>query len=297
MNRLGATSSANSTVAIVLASAGRRAILAETLKSLADQTVQADQLIVVCPTNDDAPGEIEGVDFIFVESAKGLTRQRNSGLDNLIDGCDLVMFFDDDVALADDYIEAAVDLFANRPEIVVSTGTNAADGVRIGGITRDDAVAAIRATKPTQKWAIVGHTYGCNMVARASIAKQVRFDERLPLYGWLEDRDFGARCGRFGEVGKTGACVFAHLGAGSGRVSGACFGFSQIMNAVYLWRKGSMTAAETIRHVTRALTGAIYWRIRDDRRLGRSDRLRGCMIAVGQVVRGRVEPERVLEIE
>ena len=43
--------------------------------------------------------------------------------------------------------------------------------------------------------------YGCNMVVRYSTARKVRFDETLPLYAWLEDRDYSHR------VTKTSACT------------------------------------------------------------------------------------------
>ena len=48
-----------------------------------------------------------------------------------------------------------------------------------------------------------GGNMGCNMAFRFSALRNVRFDERLPLYAWLEDHDFrgqverrGASCAR-----------------------------------------------------------------------------------------------------
>src|SRR5690606_30638203 len=79
--------------------------------------------------------------------------------------------------------------------------------------------------------------YGCNMAFRRSAIEGVRFDERLPLYGWLEDVDFSAQAGRKGVLLKSETLVGVHLGVKGGRTSGVRFGYSQIVNPVYLLGK------------------------------------------------------------
>ncbi len=54
--------------------------------------------------------------------------------------------------------------------------------------------------------------YGCNMAFRCSAIAGLRFDEKLVLYGWLEDRDFGS------EVAKRGGRVIK-LGGRTARIS------------------------------------------------------------------------------
>src|SRR5262245_27468434 len=84
------------------------------------------------------------------------------------------------------------------------------------------------------------NAYGANMaVPLAPIyAHSLRFDENLPLYGWLEDVDFSRQLAPYGCIVKNRRMVGVHLGVKIGRVSGFRFGYSQIANPLYLCRKG-----------------------------------------------------------
>jgi hypothetical protein len=68
-----------------------------------------------------------------------------------------------------------------------------------------------------------------------------RFDERLPLSGWLEDYDFSVRCAQHGMiVWNLGTCT-AHLALRrASRERGFLVGYSQIANSYYLWQKGTI---------------------------------------------------------
>ena len=68
----------------------------------------------------------------------------------------------------------------------------------------------------------------------------VRFDENLPLYGWAEDVDFCRQLATYGRIVENARTTGVHLGSNSGRTSGVCFGYSQIANPLYLWRKGTL---------------------------------------------------------
>jgi GT2 family glycosyltransferase len=65
----------------------------------------------------------------------------------------------------------------------------------------------------------------------------LHFDENLPLYGWLEDVDFCRRLAPYGRIVRNARTAGVHLGSNSGRTSGVCYGYSQIANPLYLWRK------------------------------------------------------------
>jgi hypothetical protein len=71
--------------------------------------------------------------------------------------------------------------------------------------------------------------YGCNMAFRADLVRGERFDERLVLYGWQEDADFGARAARRGAALWTDALWGVHCGIKAGRVPGRRLGYSQIV--------------------------------------------------------------------
>ena len=81
------------------------------------------------------------------------------------------------------------------------------------------------------------------MSIRTSAIGALRFDERLPLYGWQEDIDFTSQLRASGRVVGLNTLNGVHLATKSGRISGMKFGYSQIANPVYLVRKGTMPAA------------------------------------------------------
>ena len=78
------------------------------------------------------------------------------------------------------------------------------------------------------------------MAIRLEHARSVRFDENLPLYGWLEDVDFSHQLSRTGKIVDVSAVAGVHLGIKMGRTPGKKFGYSQIVNPIYLIQKGSM---------------------------------------------------------
>lgn len=90
------------------------------------------------------------------------------------------------------------------------------------------------------------------MAFRAEAAATVRFDEKLPLYGWLEDADFAAWVP--GVLGRTNAFYGVHCGVKHGRDANARrFGYSQVSNPAYLWRKGSLPAGRALSLALRAI--------------------------------------------
>ena len=94
--------------------------------------------------------------------------------------------------------------------------------------------------------------YGCNMAFRAAAIRGRRFDERLVLYGWLEDRDFGSALAKEGgRLVKLAAARGVHMGAKGGRVRGERLGYSQVVNPLYMNRKGTMTVPLVADQLTR----------------------------------------------
>ena len=78
------------------------------------------------------------------------------------------------------------------------------------------------------------------MIVRTApvLAHGLRFDENLPLYGWLEDIDFARSIAPYGRVVKSMLLRGVHLGVKRGRTSGVKLGYSQIANPLYMLEKG-----------------------------------------------------------
>lgn len=133
------------------------------------------------------------------------------------------------------------------------------------------------------------------MAFRAEAAATVRFDEKLPLYGWLEDADFAARVP--GVLGRTNAFYGVHCGVKHGRDANARrFGYSQVSNPAYLWRKGSLPAGRALSLALRAIVANTAKALRPEGWIDRRGRLAGNMVALGDVLRGRLTPSRIRDL-
>ncbi|MGE3663145.1 MAG: glycosyltransferase family 2 protein [Pseudonocardia sp.] len=287
-------------VAVVIASAGRPELLAEAITTCRAQAGIAFTGVVSVPDPASLPDDRAVLDgWQVVSGARGLAAQRNAALSALRDH-DLVAFFDDDAVPGPDYLARAAAFLAGHPDVQGITGRVLADGKLTGEIDRDVATSTVAracADPPTGRWRRTRELYGCNFVVRFGSARQVRFDERLPLYSWLEDHDFARRLRRLGPLAEVDDCVLVHRAAASGgRQAHERLGYSQVMNPVYLHRKGSfplwLAAQQIFRPVAKNIALATAGPAADWRR----ERLRGNALAARDALRGRITPERIVEL-
>ncbi len=287
-------------IALLIATAARPQIVATTLEAWRAQTRCCDQLVVSV-----VQGELLrpsfGPDVLVLEGEKGSCRQRNLGLDALASAADVVIVADDDYLPSARFVEHVEALFRRHPQIAVATGRVLADGVCGPGLTLEEAreILGRHERAPALETFCIAPTlgaYGCNMVINTRRTEPARFDERLPLYGWQEDIDFSQQCAMSGEIVWTDAFAGVHLGVKSGRTSGVKFGYSQVVNPVYLMAKGTMPPAYAARLVCRSLLANTLGIVRPEPFIDRLGRLRGNALAVLDLLRARLRPERVLEV-
>lgn len=288
------------TVAVVLASAGRPALLAEALQTCAAQCGVNFTGVVSVPDGNSLPAEESLLDgWRVVTGVRGLAAQRNAALNALAD-TDVVAFFDDDAVLRPDYLANAVGFFEAHPQVLGLTGRVLLDGATTGEIGRETAASALaRSALRTNKgdWRPTRELYGCNFVVRISCAPGLRFDERLPLYSWLEDHDFARRLMRVGMLAEVDDCVIVHRAASSGgRQAHRRLGYSQVMNPVYLARKGSFPVWLAAQQIFRPLAKNVLLSAAGPSKAWRRERLRGNGTAARDIVRGRITPERVADL-
>jgi GT2 family glycosyltransferase len=288
-------------IAIGIATRGRPAILAETLRELDLQTRPPDRILVCHVTTsdvDDLPHDFPGVEFLTAEA--GLPRQRNRILDATGD-CDAVLFLDDDFIAAPRWLEALEAVLRAEPGCVVATGTVIADGAKGPGITPEEARALIAAdTPPAELTARHGHFngYGCNMALRLAPmqAHGLRFDEKLPLYAWYEDIDLTRRMLPHGTILRLEGARGVHLGVKQGRVPGLRLGYSQVVNPIYLARKGSFPWSHALPSAGRHCLINLLRSVRPEPEVDRWGRFKGNMLGVWDLLRGRADPERILAL-
>ncbi len=297
-------------IAVIVCSAGRPDCVGAILPTLEAQSRRADRLVfVVTGPNDIGPDFARSAESEPVEvltAPKGLPRQRNVGLDAVAGDCGLVLFLDDDFVPSIHMLAGIEAAFALWPEVGGMTGHLIADGIRGAGIGAEEAARLVAEwdartppagpqRRPRILNAGLEGLYGCNMAYRMSAIGSNRFDERLPLYGWQEDIDFAARI--VGDRIKTDAFAGVHRGAKSGReTSGQRLGYSQIANPWYLWRKGTMSARFAGRLALRNLVANHAKAFRPEPWIDRRGRARGNRLAIGDILIGSSDPERILEL-
>lgn len=260
--------------------------------------------ILVCPADpgDCDPASVrEGRGLIeLVRGPRGLCAQRNAIIEAAHDA-DVLIFFDDDFYPANDYVERVERLFEKHPDVVLATHWPILDGAPGPGIEHEDALRALERSSPIVGDSFVEPTYGgygCNMSLRMGVlrAHKLRFDECLPLYGWLEDVDFSRRIAKYGQIVGDPSLRGVHLGTKSGRSSGVRLGYSQIANPVYMIRKGSMTPRYGLTHVARNVAANVARFARPEQWVDRRGRLKGNMLAVKDLILGRLDPEQILRM-
>lgn len=295
-------------IVVGIATAGRRAQMPLTLQQLELQIRQPDR-IIVCPAGeadlDEAALPAGPTPIQVVHYGKGSSRQRNGILAALAPEVDVVVFFDDDYYPAPDYLQKLERLFQQHPEVVIATNHPLKDGATGPGVPPEEAVAilAAHAAQHPQGLAVdplrpTYGGYGCNFAIRVAAirAAGARFDERLPLYGWLEDIDFSRQLAGQGQIVASSALNGVHLAVKSGRTSGLRFGYSQVANPIYMARKGTLSWRYALKHVGKNTAKNLLRTPWPEPWVDRWGRLRGNLVALRDLLTGRMVPERILEL-
>jgi GT2 family glycosyltransferase len=280
----------------------------ETVIALGRQTISPMAIIAsLCDAASVLPETLSLPDVTMVEGDKGLTKQRNTGLNGTPSVAEYVLFLDDDAELAPNYLASMEGLFDRRRDVAAASAHIVIDGLLEGYlVTRAEAVAAIARHPLEPRIEPAEGITGCNIFARREIAEKVRFDERLPLSGWMEDFDFSVRCRPHGLVVWNRENCVAHLGIRRGnRERGFLVGYAHIANAYYLWQKGVISSfrrlvtAFWLPTLRRTFLGLLrrqfgsnsVWRTTFDY----PGRLKGNAQALLDAVRHRLRPERLLD--
>ena len=295
----GAVIKSEATPVAILCSAGRPEMLHLSVLAVAKQTVPCSIVLSVTKENDVLPEtqELPGVSVHM--GSRGLCRQRNLALQRIEHKPECVLFFDDDVELDAEYVGEILACYRQHPSVAIVNGRNLAHGLYPAG-TVDRAIAQRLLASDRERLASaeIGSvtpmktSYGCRMSMRGTLLGEVNFDERLVLYGFLEDLDFAFQCKRFGAIAESNRALGVHLEVASNRMGLKRRGYSDIINPLYICSK------QTGFPLHRALLGAMY-RMLGNAVVSVRERdfqwLAGNLIGWRDAMRGKLEPERILE--
>lgn len=289
---------------VVVASAGR----AEVCSELADwsQTLTIPDgasvtWLLSTPTEADAPSTLPS-GWVAVTGARGAAAQRNRALDAVPAEADYVFFFDDDTLPRQDFFTAVVAGFEAHSAWVAITANLARDGAaEKAEISLVAASAELAASeyRGDSAFTMVSELYGCAFAVRWESLSLQRFEERFPLYSWLEDLDYARQAMLRGQLVRLNSAVAVHRGVSSGgRTQHLRLGYSQVANPALLVNKHTLpiglALAKTLRPVARNVIGSLLGSQTQLRR----ERLRGNWMAVSDLVsaRGKASPERILDL-
>jgi len=183
------------------------------LRSVLKQYRVPDEIIVVDASSAVLPQDslrfMEENDVLYIKSSKGLTLQRNIGVQ--IASGDLFSFIDDDVELEADYFRKVIDAFINHPDLGGCTGciSNITHYGKLSQLFR--RIFLLDTSTGSGRLLLSGHPdfnhdmsqtesveilSGCNMTYKKNVFHSNMFDENLTDYSLGEDVDFSFRVSR-----------------------------------------------------------------------------------------------------
>lgn len=286
---------------VIIPTLGRKELLSRALAHLEGQKQLPDEVVVSVPDASHVEGyQSDKIAITYLYGSRGLSAQRNAAINYAQSRSDIMTFFDDDFLPASDYLETLVTAFKEQSQWVVIMGHAVRDGASGSGFSFEEGWQELQEIEaaPLPPLGVEEHVgaYGCNMSVRSGCVGSLRFDERLVLYGWQEDIDFTSQLRVHGRVVSLTSLRGVHLGTKSGRVSGIRVGYSQIVNPVYLIKKGTMPYSFAFNLLIRNIAANTIKSLRPEPWVDRRGRLKGNLLGLYHVLRGRVEPEHILQL-
>ncbi len=257
--------------------------LAILLASVVEQTMYPDEILIIDGSTDDETGvrfresEIENLLYYKVaEDSRGLTKQRNYGIDRVDPSMDIVCFLDDDTILRHTYFERILDVYQKYPEALgvgghidneviweqvnnenpsdinhfYYDGYRRTEGARFKlrrrlGLDADTVPGVLpkfghgRSTgflPPSGKIYEVKQLMGGVSSFPLSVLQANKFSEYFEGYGLYEDADYTFRISKLGKLYVHTGANLGHYHAASGRPNRFKYGKMVTRNGWYVWR-------------------------------------------------------------
>lgn len=292
---------------IVIPTVGRAELLDRLLSYILEIIPLNWRIVVVGTASMDFPrGYIDG-DFLddrldFYLSTKGAAIQRNLGIEKILNDADIILLMDDDFFPVSNYFSVLERFFDENPDVVGVNAKLLFDGAGKGGVSIEEAMSIIKANDGLTVEDLppihLSTLYGCNMAVRSSALRKFDewFDVELPLYSWLEDRDFSHRLSLQGQLVKLPNLLGGHLGYRQGRTSEVRYGYSQIANPIYLYRKRSLSFWSAFDLMFRPLLMNLLRFSFPEPWVDRRGRLYGNMRAMNDLLKSNIHPGNIVRM-
>ncbi len=272
-------------ISVIICTYRRVAAVRSLFHCLTAQELRGFEVLVVDGSGENSP-EREAVrelvaevssclDVRMIESAKGLTRQRNLGLAE--SRGDVIVFLDDDVTFGKEFLRQIRELLES-PEMKVVGGMSGFDTLhygqpvsqrwrlrsklkivpelRPGAIDRLGRSIPVSMMQPFHGCKPVDYLYGFCMIYRREAIQGMRFDEDLPTYAG-EDREFSYRVGQEWRLMLCGDLLMEHHSAPESRETSVQRTYQAGFGTGRLLRRNALLPADLV-EFARVLVGEFF---------------------------------------
>lgn len=269
------------TFSLIICTYQRPKALLGLLNSVMEQSLYPDQLLIVDGSLDVATEEalnqreFQNLEYYMVaEQDRGLTRQRNYGIQKTREDIEIICFLDDDIILEPDYFEKLITTYFVYPDALGVGGyitnevsweererTPGFEEFKIDGFLRKlgsrnlirkrlnllsdhppgvmpefSNGLSIGFLPPSGKIYPVEFFMGGVASYRKELFEKIKFSSYFEGYGLYEDMDFCLRASKIGQLYVNTAARVAHYHEEAGRPDKFKYGKMVIRNGWYVWR-------------------------------------------------------------
>ncbi|ARV05511.1 glycosyl transferase family 2 [Polaribacter sp. SA4-10] len=252
------------------------------LESVSIQTLYPNEILIIDGSNNNETKKVLKHNVFknliyhqVIEQNRGLTKQRNFGIEQIDKNTEVVCFLDDDTVLEQDYFKNLVDVFKSDDNITgvggIATNENnwiknkrdyypskkyiTIDGyhlklgqrhvlrnyLRIGsnelpGVMPEFSNGLSCGYPLTGKYYEVDLLIGMSMSFRRRIVDNIKFSTYFEGYGLYEDADYSLRALKYGKNVLATNVLLAHHHDAAGRPNKLKYGKMVTRNGWYVWR-------------------------------------------------------------
>ena len=269
------------TFSLIVCTYMRPQSLLKLLQSVKEQTLYPNDILIIDGSTNNETEDVlnknsfKNLGYHKVEEAyRGLTKQRNFGINLASKASDIVCFLDDDIVLTPNYFEVLIKTYIVCPDALAVGGyitnevsweqsdfKNSRSKFYYDGWMRDEPSRfkirrffgllpdtrpgfmpsfshgrSISFLPPSEKIYQVEQLMGGVSSYRKEIFKTFKFSTYFEGYGLYEDADFSLRLAKAGNLYVNTAAKLVHYHDGSGRPNKFEYGKMVIRNGWYVWR-------------------------------------------------------------
>lgn len=268
---------------LIVCTYNRPAALMNLLKSLKQQSLYPNEVIIIDGSeNNDTEEAIHKIKINNIlyyrvgENHRGLTRQRNYGVERVHQQTEVICFLDDDIVLEPDYFSSLISTYKTKPEAIAAGGwiidnthwEKANDNYKpdfnefyIDGYVRKlgqrnvlRKTLGLLSDKPPGFMPEFSHGFSTGFLPpsgkiyeveffmggvssyKRSLFQKISFSSYFEGYGLYEDMDFCLRASKIGKLYVNTDARVLHFHEESGRPDYFKYGKMVIENGFYVWK-------------------------------------------------------------